>query len=102
MAKGRRPSGTPVERGSLGHSMMSAVAELGPTESAAEQGAESGSDLQTELQKLDRGALSQPAESPHGAARERAAAMASTMPIITCGAAAIILAAMYKAVRGRR
>jgi hypothetical protein len=80
--------------------MMSAVADLAPPPSAAEQGAEPGSDLQTELQKVDRAALSRAAPTPaHG---ERAAAMPSSMPIITAGAAAIILAAIYKAARRRR
>ena|SRR6185312_618165 len=103
MTKGRRPSRNPVQRGTLGHSMMSAVADVAPAASAAEQGAEAGSDLQTELQKVDRAALSHAApRSAHRTAGKRAAAMPQPMPIITFGAAAIIAAAMYKAVRRHR
>ena len=103
MTKGRPPSDTPVARGALGHSMMSAVADLAPPESAAEQGAEPGSDLQTELQKLDRAALTRPArQATRHAGPERTAARRSALPIITMGAAAIILAAAFKAVRGGR
>lgn len=103
MAKGRRRSGNPVARGTLGQSMMSAVADLAPPAPAAEQGAEPGSDLQTELQKLDRAALARSAPEPaHPAAGERAAAMPSAMPVITVGAAAIIVAAIYTAARSRR
>lgn len=99
MARGRRPGGNPVERGTLGHSMMSAVADLAPPVSAAEQGAEAGSDLQTELQKVDRAALSRPAPEP---ARPAAGERPLAMPMIAIGAAAIIAAAIYKAARGRR
>lgn len=103
MAKGRRPSGNPVQRGTLGHSMMSGVAELAPPTSAVEQGAEAGSDLQTELQKVDRAALSRAApRSAHRAAGKRAEVSPPSMPIITFGAATIIVAAIYKAVRRRR
>jgi len=102
MARGRKPSGNPVARGALGHSMMSAVADLAPAAPAAEQGAEPGSDLQTELQKLDRAALTRSPRRAHPAAGERAAAMPGLTPIVTVGAAAIIIAAIYKAARRRR
>jgi hypothetical protein len=103
MAKGRKPSGNPVERGTLGHSMMSAVADVATPASAAEQGAEPGSDLQTELQKVDRAALSRAAQgSAHRTDGERTAVGSPSMPIIAVGAAAIIAVAMFKAARRRR
>ena len=103
MAKGRRPSANPVARGAMGHSMMSAVADLAPPTPARELGAEPGSDLQTELQKLDRAALARAAPRPDArAAGEGAAATALSMPIIAFAAAAVISAAIYKAIRGRR
>jgi hypothetical protein len=92
-----------VARGTLGHSMMSAVADLPPPASAAEQGAEPGSDLQTELQKLERAALPRAApESAQHAPGERAAVLPPSMRIIAWGAALIIVAAVYKATRRRR
>lgn len=97
MTKGRRPSKNPVERGTLGHSMMSAVADLAPPPSVAEP----GSDLQTELKKLDQAALSRPAPDSAHPAGERAATMPQLMPIIGLGATAIIAAAIYQAARGR-
>jgi len=82
--------------------MMSAVADLAPPASAAEQGAEPGSDLQTELQKVDRAALPRAAsESAEHAPGERAVPPPS-LTIIAWGAAVIILAALYKAARRRR
>jgi|SwirhisoilCB2_FD_contig_51_14310875_length_429_multi_3_in_0_out_0_1 hypothetical protein len=62
MAGGRQGSRTrapgTVERGALGGGMMSDVDEKGmditKSPSAAEQGAEAGSDLREELEKIDR------------------------------------------------
>jgi hypothetical protein len=62
MAGGRQGSRTrtlgTVERGALGTGMMSDVNEKGmditQSPSAAEQGAEAGADLKSELEKVDR------------------------------------------------
>jgi hypothetical protein len=93
MARNRMARGNPVARGALGTSMMSRVADLAQPPPATDEGAEPGSDLQTELRKIDRAALS---------GGERSAVTQQSIPLITIGAAAIVLAAMYKAVRGRR
>jgi hypothetical protein len=110
MATGRKLDGNPIERGALGTGMMSGLADLNEAPSAAEQGSVVGSDLQTELQKIDRTALarSRADQRLDRSGTRNSATYNARHPelphagaVLTVGVAAVVVAAVYKAVRGR-
>ena len=106
MARGQRAGGNPVERGSLGTSMMSDLADLTAPPPAVDEGAEAGSDLQTELKKVDRAALAQsrPAEQrrPASGPAQLAEDARASLNALMAATAALFLAAIYKAIRLRQ